>query len=57
MTDPITDMLNRIRNAAAVEKTEILLPFSTLKNEIAMVLAKENFVGEVKKWLKGKIKY
>ena len=56
MTDPITDMLNQIRNAQAVEKTEVLLPFSKLKNEIATILMKENFLGEVKKTAKGKNK-
>lgn len=56
MADPITDMLNRIRNAAAVGKPEVLIPFSKLKNEIAVALAKENFVGEVKKTAKGKVK-
>jgi len=56
MTDPITDMLNQIRNAQAVGKTEILIPFSNLKNEIATLLSKEGFVGEVKKAVKGKIK-
>ena len=56
MTDPITDMLNQIRNAQAVGKTEILLPFSKLKNEIATLLMKENFVGDVKKIAKGKNK-
>lgn len=49
MTDPITDMLNQIRNAEAVEKTEILIPFSKLKNEILMLLQKENFIADVKK--------
>jgi len=53
MTDPITDMLNQIRNAQAVQKTEVLIPFSKLKNEIATILAKEGFVGEVKKSVKG----
>jgi len=52
MTDPITDMLNQIRNAQAVEKTEVLIPHSKLKNEIAMILSKEGFVGEVKKSVK-----
>ncbi len=56
MTDPITDMLNQIRNAQAVEKTEVSLPFSKLKNEIAMILMKENFVEDVKKATKGKNK-
>ncbi len=54
MTDPITDMLNRIRNAQAVQKPEVLVPFSNLKNEIAMILAKENFLADVKKMAKGK---
>jgi small subunit ribosomal protein S8 len=56
MTDPITDMLNQIRNAEAVAKTDIAIPFSKLKNEIANLLAKEEFVGEVKKVAKGKNK-
>jgi len=56
MTDPITDMLNQIKNAQAVGKTEILIPLSKLKNEIANILSKEGFVGEIKKTAKGKIK-
>ncbi len=53
MTDPITDMLNQIKNAQAVAKTEVAVPLSKIKNEIAMILAKEGFVGEVKKTTKG----
>ena len=56
MTDPITDMLNQIRNAQAVQKPEILIPFSKLKNEIAILLANAGFLGEVKKATKGKTK-
>ena len=56
MTDPITDMLNQIRNAQAVEKTEVLIPYSNLKNEIAVILGKEGFLGDVKKIVKGKNK-
>ncbi len=56
MTDPITDMLNQIKNAEAVGKTEVLIPLSKIKNEIANILSKEGFVGEVKKATKGKIK-
>mgnify|MGYP001558550333 CR=1 FL=1 len=56
MTDPITDMLNQIRNAEAVGKTEVLIPLSKIKNEIAVILSKEGFVGEVKKTTKEKIK-
>ena len=56
MTDPITDMLNQIKNGQAVAKTEVLIPLSRIKNEIADILSKEGFVGEVKKAAKGKIK-
>lgn len=56
MTDPITDMLNYIRNAKAINKPEVLVPFSVLKYEIAMTLSKAGFLGEVKKATKGKTK-
>jgi small subunit ribosomal protein S8 len=56
MTDPITDMLNQIKNGQAVGKTEVLIPLSKIKNEIAMILSKEGFIGEVKKATKDKIK-
>ena len=49
MTDPITDMLNQIKNAEAVAKTEVLIPLSKIKNEIANILFKEGFIGETKK--------
>ena len=35
MTDPITDMLNIIRNAKALLKEEVLVPFSKIKYEIS----------------------
>ncbi|MCX6721308.1 MAG: 30S ribosomal protein S8 [Candidatus Staskawiczbacteria bacterium] len=56
MTDPITDMLNHLRNAQAVGKTEVLVPSSKIKLEIANILTEEGFVGEVKKTVKGKAK-
>ncbi len=49
MTDPIADMLTRIRNAVAVKKPEVVLPFSKLKFNIAKVLEREGFVGNVEK--------
>jgi small subunit ribosomal protein S8 len=52
MTDPISDMLNRIRNAQAVLQPSVSIPFSELKYQIAKILEKENFVGSVEK--KGK---
>lgn len=56
MTDPITDMLNQIRNAKAVEKPEVSIPLSKAKYEVAKILAQEGFIGEVKKAVKGKTK-
>ncbi|MBU4204852.1 30S ribosomal protein S8 [Patescibacteria group bacterium] len=49
MSDPITDMLNQIRNAQAVAKTEVFIPFSRLKQEIAKILVEEGFLGDIKK--------
>jgi len=49
MTDPIADMLTRIRNAQAVRKEELVLPFSKIKYEIAKLLARENFVESIEK--------
>ena len=56
MTDPITDLLNQIRNAQAVGKAEVLIPTSKIKKEIANLLVKEGFLGEIKNGMKGKIK-
>ncbi len=47
--DPISDMLNRIRNAQLVLKPTVLIPFSNLKFEIAKILEKENFIEKVEK--------
>lgn len=47
MTDPIADMLTRIRNAAAVKKPEVVLPFSKVKLSIAKLLEAENYVEKV----------
>ena len=49
MTDPITDMLNQIKNAQAVEKPEVLIPLSNIKYEIARILSERHFIGEIKK--------
>ena len=42
--DPIADMFTRIRNASAVKKSEIVLPMSKLKYEVAKILEKEGWV-------------
>lgn len=44
MTDPIADMLNRIRNAQAVLKPTVDIPFSKIKFETSKILAKEGFI-------------
>ena len=54
MTDPITDMLNRIRNAQAVYHPTVDIPFSNLKYEIAKILEKEGFIKGIEKKGKGK---
>ena len=46
-TDPISDMLTRIRNAQAVKKAELVLPYSNMKFGIAKILEKEGFVEQV----------
>jgi small subunit ribosomal protein S8 len=44
MTDPVADMLTRIRNAAKVRHSEVILPTSTLKKELARVLTEEGYL-------------
>jgi small subunit ribosomal protein S8 len=46
-TDPVADMLTRIRNAIAVRKSEISLPHSYLKESVARLLKTSNFVDDV----------
>lgn len=44
MTDPIADMLTRIRNGQSANKTEVSLPSSRLKSAIARVLKDEGYI-------------
>jgi len=44
MSDPIADMLTRIRNAQLAEKTSVVMPASKLKAAIAQVLKDEGYV-------------
>jgi small subunit ribosomal protein S8 len=46
-TDPIADMLTRIRNAIAVRKTEVSLPHSNIKESVARLLQESNFIDGV----------
>ena len=48
-TDPISDMLTRIRNAFMAKKSEAVLPYSKLKFEVAKVLKSNNFIKSVEK--------
>ncbi len=45
MTDPIADMLTRIRNANAAHKDNVSMPFSKLKSHIAEILEAEGYIG------------
>lgn len=44
MTDPVADMLTRLRNASRARKSEFYVPYSKLKSEIARVLEKEGYI-------------
>ena len=48
MTDPIADMLTRIRNGLRAKHDSVQVPSSGLKKEIARILSEEGYVGEVK---------
>lgn len=47
MTDPISDMLTRIRNAQAVGKLMVRIPASRIKSAIAQVLKDEGYIDNV----------
>ena len=63
MTDPIADMLTRIRNANAMKSAEVVMPHSNMKVHIAEILKEEGFIndftvtGDVKKELTLSLKY
>jgi small subunit ribosomal protein S8 len=44
MTDPIADMLTRVRNASSVKHESVEVPASNMKKEIANILLEEGFV-------------
>lgn len=48
MTDPIADMLARIRNAILTKKKEVVIPASKIKLEIAKILKEEGFIDNFK---------
>ena len=64
MTDPIADMLTRIRNAQAVRKAGVTMPYSRLKASIARVMKEEGYIEDYsvdeadnKQFLKIALKY
>jgi small subunit ribosomal protein S8 len=44
MTDPISDMLTRIRNAVRIERPHVLMPLSRVKRGLAEVLKREGYI-------------
>jgi small subunit ribosomal protein S8 len=62
-TDPISDMLTRVRNAAAAKKVVVEMPYSKLKHNLAVLLQREGYVEDVTardgviKQLEVKLKY
>jgi small subunit ribosomal protein S8 len=63
MTDPISDMLTRIRNAGQALRPTVAVPHSHLKENIAAILKKEGYVadvaveGKIPKTINIKLKY
>jgi small subunit ribosomal protein S8 len=44
MTDPISDFLTRIRNAANAGQQEVFIPFSKMKSELSRILQEEGYL-------------
>ena len=47
MTDPIADMLTRIRNAQLAKKSEVVIPYSRIKVKIAEILNHRGYIGKL----------
>lgn len=56
-TDPIADMLTRIRNGYLVKKSQIEVPYSRIKEEIGQLLEREHFLEKVTVAGEGKEKH
>lgn len=54
MTDPIADMLTRIRNASRSSKKEVEVPFSNLKKSLAEIFARAGYLEKVEEVKVGK---
>ncbi len=46
ISDPIADMLTRVRNASRARHTEVVVPASRTKREIARILKEEGFIAD-----------
>ncbi|MGI8820141.1 MAG: 30S ribosomal protein S8 [Chthoniobacterales bacterium] len=44
VTDPIADLLARVRNAAAAQKHEMFVPYSKIKSEVVRILKEEGYI-------------
>ncbi len=56
MTDPIADMLTRIRNANQVSHATVSMPSSKLKVQLAKLLKEEGFIADYSEKVEGKFK-
>ena len=56
MTDPIADMLTRIRNANMVSHPSVSMPSSKLKVQLARLLKEEGFITDYSEKVEGKFK-
>ena len=57
LSDPIADMLTRIRNGSQARHTDVLVPASRTKREIARILKDEGFIEDVEETQEGPRSY
>lgn len=57
MTDPIADMLTRLRNAVQAKHQEVVIPSSGVKFEIAKILKEEGYIKDVSSFKEGPRNY
>lgn len=48
VTDVIGDFINRLTTATSVRKSEVRVPYSRLKQQIALILKREGYLGEIR---------
>ena len=53
VSDPIADMLTRIRNASRARHTDVVVPASRTKREIARIILQEGFIADVREEREG----